>query len=106
MQIAHTLLGRVIEYQGAHGAKDIPDELRAKYAQLASMENVLLYDGFMRKIQAEEPAFPFRITTKGLALYSCLHNILLVPLGETEGEILITAQIRTDLCFKLLTALK
>jgi len=105
MNIAHLVIQNVLIRQGANGAEDYPDEFREENVAFSEMENILLHDGFIRQIEVNErKTFSYRVTLKGLAFYSCLKNILGLPDGETEAQKLMVAQVRADLCFKLLTA--
>ena len=107
MRIAHCLLKNVMSRQGKDGAEDISSDFRNVYVQFADMENTLIVDGFIRRIELDNPnnAFPYRITTKGLLLFSVLSDILNVPAPESNEQIGAICDWRINMCCRLLKAL-
>ena len=98
-------LRTVIKHQNKDGTCEISDDYYEKNHGLLEVTRTLLQDGFIRSVEVREGAFPHRVTTKGLALYSVLENLLLFDGGlekmpETECHVW-----RQDVALKLLTAL-
>jgi len=78
MKLAHTFLRAVIEFQDKDGTAKLSDETWEEHPQFAWIGNILAQDGFIRQIKISatgENVFQYRITTKGLALFSTLETI-------------------------------
>jgi len=76
MYLAYWFLHAVIEFQDKDGIEAVSTKTWEDNPQFAWIGNTLIHDGFVRKIDSStEDIYPYRITTKGLSLYSALSNI-------------------------------
>jgi hypothetical protein len=105
-KLALMCLKAVIEGQETDGQCEPSSDFYEKYPAYGSIGRILAYDGFIRQIDNPPMgAFPLRITTKGLALYSALISLEDEPLNYDNWTDRQKFDLRERNRLKLLAAL-
>ena len=84
--VMRSTLAVVCARQNSDDLSDFPVEVFDKFPQLAWPGQLLLQEGFLQKIEVADGAFPYRITFKGLVLYSMLDSIASPRLSPHDCE--------------------
>jgi len=83
----------------------LPADFYSDKPDLEWIIQMLAQDGFLHRVKVEDGEFPYKITTKGLALYMVVSELWLPPEDlERMSTIAITTVLEHN-AFRLLTAL-
>jgi hypothetical protein len=110
IRLAHMALHSTIERHGQDGAENYKTEFLERHPDFSDIIGILVHESFIRIIGvSSEDTFPYRITTKGLALHTVLDDILFYidapGNSKVEAEVNAYQKKISDLCFKLLHSL-
>lgn len=71
-EVASSVLDTIYTNTNNTTLNDFPDDLRELFPHFGIICDLLLQEGFVRKLDLQEGGFPYKLTFKGLILYSVL----------------------------------
>jgi len=102
----YSLLRTVVNAQEQDNAHDFTEDFYEKHPELQWICQMLLSDGFVRRVSVNKAGdFPYRVTTKGLALYMVVSDLWLRPEKIEKMDPMIFTAITENNALKFLAAL-